>query len=178
MKPTNSQETALSLYDFEMMFIPSLINTVEKGYHDAWTNIGDAKWLSTYLKHQGIQYFFDINKVQSDLFCFDNTVVLVITFPQPPKVPYAKYGAVVKHGLSYQYFTLELSWNDTYALCIPDIIGHRIIRQAEDCSSAQQFAELLYSLGFINEPIETDYSPKTESLISRLYAKLKHLIGQ
>ena len=65
---------------------------------------------------------------------------ICLTFPYPKRVPLAKYAVIdlVASG-QINYYTLEMSIDDTWVLGSQDVHRHSYIRQVPDCPTMADF---------------------------------------
>ena len=115
-------------YDVQQHFIPEMVECVRDGYLPFIALFPSAQWYSNLrmeyeleeLKAAKVWESFEKIEVNED------NMIILYTFPQPEAVSEALYGAVLLNQSTnnLNYFTLEASYEDKWAVCSRDTSMH------------------------------------------------------
>lgn len=110
---TAEEKSAMRLYELEYGFIPQLVKSYQTE-QIPFEALLDLNWMKAYLLSCGYQdYEFDFNDFScKPAIVDDNHIMVLYTFPEPYKIPLAKYGAILlqRHRkTNARYYTLERS---------------------------------------------------------------------
>ncbi len=127
----------------ETIFIPSLITKLDDSSRMLNMLLETDRWYSL-LKE--IDRTFDFNPSQiivKDISLTDK-LVFVYEFPVIYSTGFAKYGLIIgKRDLSkVEYYTMERTINDNWALCSSKGLVHQYIKTLEDYDSFESFLRL------------------------------------
>ncbi len=147
----------MDLYTLQFRWIPSLIDAVEKGNLPCQA-LADIPWWEKCLTEQGMtKADFSFEEIKAEVKKIsEEKGRICLTFPYPKRVPLAKY-AVIDLLASGQinYYTLEMSLDDTWVLGSQDIHRHSYIRQVPDCQTMADFereVDRTYNLRDVEPP--------------------------
>ena len=136
-----SSSFEMDLYTLQFRWIPSLIDAVMKGNIPCQA-LADVPWWKQCLTKQGmIGADFSFEEIRAEVKKIsEEKGRICLTFPYPKRVPLAKYAVIdlVASG-QINYYTLEMSLDDTWVLGSQDIHRHSYIRQVPDCQTMADF---------------------------------------
>lgn len=106
-------------YQIEFNFIPGMVASYNRGGHplliinnkDAW-----KKTLCGLIPNIADKFDWDSLTIKTYGNEGNETIVILYLFPEPFRVPLAKYGATIIRNGEGTYYTLELSFDDKYVL--------------------------------------------------------------
>ena len=131
----------MALYTLQFRWIPSLIDAVVKGNLPCQA-LADIPWWEKCLTEQGMtKADFSFEEIKAEVKKIsEEKRRICLTFPYPKRVPLAKYAVIdlVASG-QINYYTLEMSLDDTWVLGSQDIHRHSYIRQVPDCQTMADF---------------------------------------
>lgn len=131
----------MDLYTLQFRWIPSLIDAVMKGNIPCQA-LADVPWWKQCLTKQGmIGADFSFEEIRAEVKKIsEEKGRICLTFPYPKRVPLAKYAVIdlVASG-QINYYTLEMSIDDTWVLGSQDVHRHSYIRQVPDCPTMADF---------------------------------------
>ena len=131
----------MDLYTLQFRWIPSLIDAVVKGNLPCQA-LADIPWWEKCLTEQGMtKADFSFEEIKAEVKKIsEEKRRICLTFPYPKRVPLAKYAVIdlVASG-QINYYTLEMSLDDTWVLGSQDIHRHSYIRQVPDCQTMADF---------------------------------------
>ena len=131
----------MDLYTLQFMWIPSLIDAVVKRNLPCQALV-DVPWWENCLKKQGMtKADFSFEEIKAEIKKIsEEKGRICLTFPYPKRAPLAKY-AVIDLLASWRinYYTLEMSLDDTWVLGSQDVHRHSYIRQVPDCQTMADF---------------------------------------
>ena len=100
--------------------------------------LADVPWWEKCLKEQGMtKADFSFEEIKAEVKKIsEEKGRICLTFPYPKRAPLAKY-AVIDLLASWRinYYTLEMSLDDTWVLGSQDVHRHSYIRQVPDCQT-------------------------------------------
>lgn len=136
-----SSSFEMDLYTLQFRWIPSLIDAVMKGNIPCQA-LADVPWWKQCLTKQGMtKADFSFEEIKAEVKKIsEEKRRICLTFPYPKRVPLAKYAVIdlVASG-KINYYTLEMSLDDTWVLGSQDIHRHSYIRQVPDCQTMADF---------------------------------------
>ncbi len=163
----------ISLYDFEFKLIPSWIHTLQTKINDTNKLISllrSKEWFLETFTH--MNYIPDFNWDEFDIIRYKTNEenVILYTFPYPPRMPLAKYGAVIANNDGFSYYTLEksehtnfsatlfngaeLKSEESWVLGLTSPQGHVNFGEVSACAIPNEFLKVLYSHGKISQYIQ------------------------
>ena len=136
-----SSSFEMDLYTLQFRWIPSLIDAVMKRNIPCQA-LADVPWWKQCLTKQGmIGADFSFEEIRAEVKKIsEEKGRICLTFPYPKRVPLAKYAVIdlVASG-QINYYTLEMSIDDTWVLGSQDVHRHSYIRQVPDCPTMADF---------------------------------------
>ena len=114
-------------YHVQQYFIPEMVECVKDGYLPFIALFPSAQWyINLRMDYEledlkAAKVWESFEKIQ-----VDDTMIILYTFPQPEDVSEALYGAVLLNQSTnnLNYFTLEASYEDKWAVCSKDTSRH------------------------------------------------------
>lgn len=115
-------------YHVQQHFIPEMVECVKEGYLPFIALFPSVQWLSNLRMDYDLEdlkaakVWESFEKIEVD----EKAMIILYTFPQPEDVPEAIYGAVLLNHVTnkIEYFTLEASYEDQWAVCSRDTSMH------------------------------------------------------
>ena len=115
-------------YDVQQYFIPEMVECVRDGYLPFIALFPSAQWYSNLrIKYEieelkAAKVWESFEKIEVD----EDNMIILYTFSQPEAVSEALYGAVLLNQSTnnLNYFTLEASYEDKWAVCSKDTSRH------------------------------------------------------
>ena len=143
----------LTMYQYEYQLIPMLLGQmgVSQEFLD---NLSDVRYLNEFiLPMMGATCDFDMSAVSVQRMKRGDKDIVVYTFPTPKRIPDAKYGAIVKMGDKYRYFTLEKSLDGYWVLgeseCSVQNLSHKNYGDVPESETPEMFVDLIDEKGFL-----------------------------
>ena len=117
-------------YHVQQHFIPEMVECVMDGYLPFIALFPSAQWYSNLRAEYDIEelkaakVWESFEKIEAD----EDNMIILYTFPQPEDATEAIHGAVlINHQTNgLQYFTLEASFNDKWAVCSRNTSMHSL----------------------------------------------------
>ena len=131
----------MDLYTLQFRCIPSLIDAVVKRSLPCQA-LADVPWWEKCLKEQGMtKADFSFEEIKAEVKKIsEEKGRICLTFPYPKCAPLAKYTVIdLLASGRINYYTLEMSLDDTWVLGSQDVHRHSYIRQVPDCQTMADF---------------------------------------
>lgn len=131
----------MDLYTLQFRWIPSLIDAVVKGNLPCQA-LADVPWWEKCLKEQGMtKADFSFEEIKAEVKKIsEEKGRICLTFPYPKRAPLAKYAVIdLLASGRINYYTLEMSLDDTWVLGSQDVHRRSYIRQVPDCQTMADF---------------------------------------
>ena len=141
MAENGSANFEMDLYTLQFRWIPSLIDAVVKGSLPCQA-LTDVPWWEKCLKEQGMtKADFSFEEIKAEVKKIsEEKGRICLTFPYPKRAPLAKYAVIdLLASVRINYYTLEMSLDDTWVLGSQDVHRHSYIRQVPDCQTMADF---------------------------------------
>ena len=134
MEQENILDRHQARYTLQFRFLPEMIEACQNGELpiDALTNF--HFWHKCLTDDSKNPFAFEWSDLNADVeHVNDNVAILKYTFPTPMMEPEASFAAVVldREKKTLNYYTLEKSFNSTWAVCNPTINGHQLIAKLD-----------------------------------------------
>ncbi|MDE5786411.1 MAG: hypothetical protein K2H98_07760 [Duncaniella sp.] len=164
---TGGSTPTFRLYDLEYKIIPVISNSSVPGELNEESLLDLKPVINTLVENYALALEFDPNDIKVQPFVRGDVRGIVYTFPDPYKIPLAKFGAIVFTSVTEnRYFTLEASINfgeeesECWILGETSAPGtHRNFGIVPDCESPEAFIDVLEKMNKL-QPSETDPEKK------------------
>lgn len=148
MEQQNILERHQARYTMEFRFIPEMVEACQNGELpiDALGNFNF--WYKCLTDDSKNPFAFEWNELTADIeHLNDETAILKYTFPVPMMEPEALFAAVVMNRAekTLNYYTLEKSFNNTWAVCNPSTQGDKNIGVLTSEPTMENFVKFLKS---------------------------------
>ncbi len=143
------------LYDLEYQIMPMIVNAAIPGELNEEALLDVTPVINSLAEAYNLQLEFNPADIKAEPFVRGDARGVVYTFPEPVKMPQAKYGAVVFVSVTEnRYLTLESSINFGEGESKCWVLGetmapgvHRNFGIVPDCDSPAAFVDLLEKAG-------------------------------
>ncbi|MDE6485389.1 MAG: hypothetical protein K2L14_08350 [Duncaniella sp.] len=165
---TDKSKPVFRLYDLEYQIMPMIANSAIPGElnEEALTDIKPV--INALAEGYSLELEFNPDEIVAQPFVRGDVRGIVYTFPEPFKMPLAKFGAIVFTSVTEnRYFTLEssLKFGEDESKCW--VLGetsapgnHRNFGIVPDCDSPEAFIDLLEKMDKLN-PSKSDTDENT-----------------
>ncbi|MBD5369185.1 MAG: hypothetical protein HDR83_08005 [Bacteroides sp.] len=162
-KDADESKPTFRLYDLEYKIMPDIANTTVPGelYEESLVDVKPV--INALVEYYGLVLEFNPDEIIAQPFVRGDVRGVVYTFPEPLKMPLAKYGAIVFTSVTEnRYFTLESSINfgEGESKCwvlgeTVSAVSHRNFGMVPDCNSPEEFIDLLEKMDKL-QPSDAD----------------------
>lgn len=148
-------------YQFEYIFIPGLMEAY-LAEENRLRTLNDKYVWRGFLTGLFVYSGFDWASLKIKTFGNegDETIVVLYIFPEPFRVPLARYGAILIHKGKLRYYTLESFTADTNNLCSQTLSGLHITHGPTDAQMPADFLREVCTISEITLPAPQSHRPK------------------
>ncbi|MDE6582646.1 MAG: hypothetical protein K2K47_09000 [Duncaniella sp.] len=164
----DNNKPAFRLYDFEYQIMPMIANAAIPGELNEEALLDVKPVIKELADGYGLNLEFNPDEIIAQPFVREDVRGIVYTFPEPFKMPLAKYGAIIFTSVTEnRYLTLESSLNfgegeeKCWVLGETTEPGHHSnFGIVPDCDSPEAFIDLLEKMDKL-KPLKTDTDERT-----------------